>query len=420
MESTPILYPLDLHFSCHTCAGCCRGLDVYLSDDEAKRFTQLDWPTLRPRLAGRDLMRPAGEGLYKLEHMGDACVFLDEDNLCAIHKELGLEAKPFMCKQFPSYLGSTPEGIIATFDFACPVVVADEGAPIQQQEHEIRTRIAEWQVVGPALRGAIAGATLGGEEPHVLARRGVPLAWADYLALEAGLQHVLTSQDRPLTERLLTLDSMAVAAAEHAEPGAMQGWVKDLESERWAALSTTAPKLSPLRQRAVVASSIAAIEGAWGQRAGERTSAGSRVSLATALVPARRPIRLATAGATVALDRMRETGFAQDDPALTGPIVRFLLAFLARKSLIAGTSVLQGSRYLALYFATIRWYSVARAVMAERAAAEVADVRYAIRLIEQTLSRSPSLRSPRFVSLVNFLFDRIAPANALYPSPYPV
>ena len=116
---------------------------------------------------------------------------------------------------------------------------------------------------------------------------------------------------------------------------------------------------------------------------------------------------------------MRATVFAQDDPALTAPITRFLLAFLARKSLIAGTSVLQGSRYVALYFGTIRWYSVARAVMAGRGAVELADVRYALRLVEQTLSRSPSLRAPRFVSLINFLFDHITPSRALYPSTYP-
>jgi hypothetical protein len=116
---------------------------------------------------------------------------------------------------------------------------------------------------------------------------------------------------------------------------------------------------------------------------------------------------------------MLDTRFPQDDPALNVPLTRFLIAYVARKSLIAGTSVLQGGRYLALTFGTIRWYSVARAVMAERDAVEEADVRYAIRLVEQTLSHSASLKSPRFTTLVNLLFGRVAPARALYPSTYP-
>ena len=110
---------------------------------------------MRERLQGREDIHPAGDGIYKLNHIKDACVFLDDDNLCAIHKELGLEAKPFMCKHFPNHVTSTPEGIIATLDFACPTVVADEGPPFQEQEAEIRTRIAEWRQVGPALAGSI-------------------------------------------------------------------------------------------------------------------------------------------------------------------------------------------------------------------------------------------------------------------------
>jgi hypothetical protein len=370
-------------------------------------------------LRDRELVHPRDDGNYTLGHIGDACVFLDDDDLCAIHKELGLEAKPFMCKQFPNHVVSTPEGIIATLDFACPTVVADDGAPVREQEPDLRARIAEWAQVGSALRGAMASATLGDEEPNVMIRRGAPVAWRDYLALEAGLQHILTDWSRPLTERLLLVDSMMDSCRPHAADGSMEAWVKGLEAERWATLSVAPPSVSAMRQRALLAPAIAAIEDAWGRRSGRRSSAASRVALATALVPSRRKVFLATADATLDLDRMRKTRFAQDDPLLTGPITRFLLVYLTRKSLIAGTSVLQGSRYLALFFGTIRWYSVARAVLAGREAVEVADVNYALRLVEQTLSRSPSLRAPRFMGLVNFLFDHVAPACSLYPSSHP-
>jgi hypothetical protein len=165
---------------------------------------------------------------------------------------------------------------------------------------------------------------------------------------------------------------------------------------------------------------IAAIEAGWSVRKGGTSSAGSRVGLATSVVTARGTVRLETAETTVPLDCMLGTRFVQDDPSVHDALLRFLDAYLERKSLISGTSLPQGARFLALSVATVRWYAVARATMAERPAVEDVDVRYAIRLVEQTLSRAPALKQPRFVALLNFLFQRVAPASALYPSPYPI
>jgi len=119
------------------------------------------------------------------------------------------------------------------------------------------------------------------------------------------------------------------------------------------------------------------------------------------------------------LPRMLRTRFAQDDAQLNAPIARFVTAFIARKGLLKGTTLLQGSRSLALYFAVIRWYSVARAVLAGRDIVEPGDVRYALILIEKTLSRSPARSVARFTTLVNFLFARIGSVRSLYSSTYP-
>jgi len=127
MESRPLLFPQKLHFSCHMCSGCCRNWDVLVSQAEVDRFRDHDWKSTRPRFEGREILEDAGNGLQKLAHVEDACIFLDEDNLCAIHKELGADAKPFMCKHFPYHLTDTPEGVIVSLDFGCPTVVADEG-----------------------------------------------------------------------------------------------------------------------------------------------------------------------------------------------------------------------------------------------------------------------------------------------------
>src|SRR5439155_27231650 len=164
---------------------------------------------------------------------------------------------------------------------------------------------------------------------------------------------------------------------------------------------------------------VASIEEGWGHDHASRSS-GARIRLALAITAASSAIPLPTAsGAALELPRMLRTRFAQDDPDPNAPIARFVTAFVARKCLIKGSSLLQGSRLLSLYFAVIRWYSVARAVLAERSAVEASDVGYALILVEKTLSRSPGLKDSRFSLLMNFLFNRVGSPQSLYTSTYP-
>lgn len=405
------------------CSGCCRDWNVIVTEAEAARFKDHPWAVDRQRFSGRELMERTGDNQLRLSHIGDACIFLDDDNLCAIHKELGYDAKPRMCRQFPYYPVDTPDGIVGTLDFACPAVVADKGAPVQEQEEEFRQTIAESGSTGksPARVMGLARLPFGPSASRLEARRGVPLAWADYAALERGLLHILQDASRPLSERLDLLDRVAAEAPEHAASGAMAAWIQSLRQADWAPLAAPrrAARVSPLRQRAVIAPVIGGVEDGWRKGLGGRTSTAARVSLALAIVPSQRLIRLNTADATLDLARMSRTRFAQDDPALSQSLVRFLIAFNVRKGLIDGTSVLQGSRYLAVYFAMIRWYSVARAVLAERDAVAEADVHYAIGLAEKTLSHAQGLKSPGTMRMLNLLFDHVAPARSLYPNPYP-
>jgi len=56
-----------------------------------ERFRDFDWQSTRARFAGRDIIEQVGEGLFKLAHNEDACIFLYDDYLCAIHRELCLD-----------------------------------------------------------------------------------------------------------------------------------------------------------------------------------------------------------------------------------------------------------------------------------------------------------------------------------------
>jgi hypothetical protein len=161
------------------------------------------------------------------------------------------------------------------------------------------------------------------------------------------------------------------------------------------------------------------MEHAWGAALDKPLAASDRVSLAFAIVSSQSRVRLTTADAILDLSRMRATRFAQDEASFNEPLVRYLSAFVSRKSLVVRAPLLDGARYLALYFAAIRWYAVARAVLADRPAVEPEDLRYAIQMAEKILFHAEGFISPKVRGLFAFFFGRMTPSGSLYPSPYP-
>src|SRR4029453_10521614 len=96
--------PDDARFTCVQCSESCRRWHVFLTREEQERLMAHDWVAESPRLAGQTLFDevPApGGGGAKAVRLGkqpdSACVFLEPDGLCLIHKRFGLRAKPGPC-----------------------------------------------------------------------------------------------------------------------------------------------------------------------------------------------------------------------------------------------------------------------------------------------------------------------------------
>lgn len=95
---------------CHACGNCCFGWRVRLVDDgEMAHIEEVG------RALGVE--RPVEDHALRF-HKG-ACVFLDTDRLCRIHKAYGLEAKPLTCQQFPLRLTSTRTEVRVGVDPGC-------------------------------------------------------------------------------------------------------------------------------------------------------------------------------------------------------------------------------------------------------------------------------------------------------------
>ena len=121
-------------WDCHQCGVCCRGSVVPLSAEDVARLKEQKWQE-RPEFAGTSVtVRESLLGHdYRLAHREDgSCVFLEADGLCRIHKELGFDAKPLVCRSLPCR--SCRDNVAyVTLRRACPSAAADLGRPVAEQ-----------------------------------------------------------------------------------------------------------------------------------------------------------------------------------------------------------------------------------------------------------------------------------------------
>lgn len=166
-------------FSCHGCGLCCRVYGVVPATDEehaaiVARAAELAPHVATPQAAWFSERRsPADPTLHRwhLSHQPNGrCVFLGEQNLCLVHKHLGIEAKPLTCRLFPLQFTRRPDTTIVTIRLECDTLARsrDDGVPLGEQLEWVRemARRLDPPAVGPIVH--VGG---GAYIPFVLARK---------------------------------------------------------------------------------------------------------------------------------------------------------------------------------------------------------------------------------------------------------
>lgn len=101
----------SLRHECRACGHCCHGHRVSLQDDEEIKLIEEHGVAL-------NVEEPVVDGAMRT--VDGHCAFLDKsDNLCRIHKVFGMEAKPFVCQQYPLRVSITEHGWRAGIDPGC-------------------------------------------------------------------------------------------------------------------------------------------------------------------------------------------------------------------------------------------------------------------------------------------------------------
>lgn len=110
--------------------SCCIGWEVVVDDGTAARYREVPGP-LGDKL--RSALRQDGEGDYCFPLDGGRCPFLDGENLCEIHRQLGEEATSVTCREHPRFTEDYGPFREITLSASCPKVndlLLGSGAPL--------------------------------------------------------------------------------------------------------------------------------------------------------------------------------------------------------------------------------------------------------------------------------------------------
>jgi Fe-S-cluster containining protein len=137
----------SLRFECSSCTRCCeQPWRTLIEPERAAALDRVAWADEFPGLAGRTLYRQVRDGdktVYELtKGEGVKCVFLDGDGLCMIHKKLGYDAKPNMCKQFPYFSALAWDADYVSANYGCKAIQQRRGAPATEQAEAIARTVA--------------------------------------------------------------------------------------------------------------------------------------------------------------------------------------------------------------------------------------------------------------------------------------
>jgi Fe-S-cluster containining protein len=374
--SKPLRLAGGVVFTCQSCGDCCRG-DWLIGVDDVSHGALKD--------AGHgDKFKPlplpllSGERMTFVRAPGGACVFLSGDNRCGIHNDLGYEAKPQVCREFPYHFVETPDGITAGLSFACSAVLNHQGVPLAEQSGAVSAVAAGSARITPI------------PDPIVL-YSGVDIDWPRYRAIEEGLLAVMGDETLPVPRTLLTgslLVALAVSLARLEQRGSGRTLLSGLEEIAAArhrplvdvamgvrppvrpSLTHLAPLYTWLEFSRAKASRFGLVAALYRNYLRFRRRAG--------LVP-----DLFSEGGSFDVAAVTSVRFDTDNPAVGGFLREYWRHVVERKTLTPTHGVFRGYHTMLTLYAFMKWMARLRAHRDRRTETRLDDVRAAVRLVEQ-------------------------------------
>ncbi|MBW2253048.1 MAG: YkgJ family cysteine cluster protein [Deltaproteobacteria bacterium] len=139
-SSATVRFPDGSRWSCCSSGDCCRGFDFGPVEPEIisglqSRDIESHWAPAAEAPWHERRTDPKGGEAFFLTKRDEHCVFLRDDNLCAVHALFGAEAKPAFCREYPFHVVEDTRGLVVVARADCGGFHRSflDGQPIAEQ-----------------------------------------------------------------------------------------------------------------------------------------------------------------------------------------------------------------------------------------------------------------------------------------------
>ncbi len=171
-----LIFAPNQNYECIKCSkGCVENWDIGVQPSVYKtvKGSALELRVIQERgTPGMESFPPTANGRTLARLEGNRCLFLAEDKLCDIHREMGIAKKPSACRIFPFVLRETPDGIVVGTTYFCTSAQQNTGIPLEQHRQEVEEILANYSP------------DKVGFDPIVV-HHDIVIDWASYKALES-------------------------------------------------------------------------------------------------------------------------------------------------------------------------------------------------------------------------------------------
>jgi len=244
------IFPPATRYTCINCGRCCTHWAIKVGDAVAEKLLEYDWGAHYADMKGVEILvrrktgLAEGDAYFMRMRKGGRCPFLEQNNFCRIHTDLGYDAKPAGCKLFPLSMAEGPRGIHVRASYYCPAVASNEGKALTAQ--------TRWIAQSHRQSGA---QPLG--ETFFLSE-GTPIKWPEALLLEGNLLRIVQEAGRTISDRLKLCGALIEALINRSggdEKSRLGNFLREMEKLSCGPLldEIGRPAPSPMRGRLALA-----------------------------------------------------------------------------------------------------------------------------------------------------------------------
>lgn len=373
--STRLIFPEGYHYDCGAAAKCCHTEWNVFVDPTA--YEKVCGSPLFERLKDQHGTDPmymttvdGNKACLALVKPG-GCVFLDADNLCMIHRDMGIASKPLGCREFPFLPVPTPDGVVVGLSFYCDAVQKDQGRDVSEYAEVIEGFLREYRYTGVGFR------------PIPLTAK-VAVSWEGYKLIEAMAQEDLATLPDLRAAMWHTFKKICVVSmlAERAVEGAPEQGPVVIEDDRLADILDLARVDHVARDEVFTALENMFLVGVLGVLEANERSERRQIHEA---IEARETFTSGVFRQEVDLTRFDEFRLGFDPGDSEAPFRRYASMLLFRKLLALKRPIVANASLYYLSLGLLEWYRDLAAHVRGKSAPDAADIRTAFDVLERDL-----------------------------------